>query len=369
MSVLSKPLPLRLADAFSAQATACAELRSNFSALLCALLARDGVPEGPVHDKLSELTNSNIDLGPSGASVPLRFLGALHRLVLDGTSPALVAAYPPHLHPGETGLASVLNEAIVEHGEAISGFLANAPQTNETGRSAALAPAFALLAKRYGLPFKVSELGASAGLNLNWPLYHIDYGQWSVGAHDSDLKIDCRWHGPTLEPTEMLVADAQGCDVHPMLLETQQQRNALLAYIWPEQPERLARLKAALTAAAKHVPDIVAQDAATFVKARLKTPSPGQCHVIYHTIAWQYFPQDQQLAAGQAIEEAAALAKFDAPLVWLRFEADNHEGGKGAKLDMTIWDGTSPEGRLIELGRADFHGRWVQWTGGKALEA
>ena len=28
--------------------------------------------------------------------MPLRFTGALHRLVLDGAEPALAAAYPPH---------------------------------------------------------------------------------------------------------------------------------------------------------------------------------------------------------------------------------------------------------------------------------
>ncbi|MEM1365973.1 MAG: DUF2332 domain-containing protein [Pseudomonadota bacterium] len=363
------PLPSRLSDAFSAQAVACAELKSRFSALICALIARDGVPEGIVRDKLIELANSSINLGPTGTSVPLRFLGALHKLVLDDVSPWLKSAYPPNLHPGETAFAEFLHNAALTHDEAICAFLANAPQTNETGRASVLAPPIALLAARYELPFKLTELGASAGLNLNWPLYHIDYGQWSVGPPDAGLRIGCRWHGPPLPSADIIVADAAGCDIHPMRLERPAQRNALLAYVWADQPERMARLQAALNIAADNPPNVLEQNAASFVTDRLAKPAPGQCHVIYHTIAWQYFPADQQQAVKKRIEAAGAVATMDAPLVWLRFESDNGEGGNGAKLDLTIWDGTSPEGRVVDLGRADFHARWVLWHAGKALEA
>ncbi|MEO0498412.1 MAG: DUF2332 domain-containing protein [Pseudomonadota bacterium] len=362
------PLPRRLAEAFSAQSRACAELRSNFSALLCALVARDGVPDGGVREKLAELTNANTNLGPSGASLPLRFLGALHHLVLDGHTPQLAAAYPPNLHPGEGELAARLNAALAEHSDLVCGFLSNAPQTNETGRSAVIAPAFALLAAKYGLPLKLSELGASAGLNLNWPHYDLDYGQWATGSAASSLKIGCRWVGPALDPVEISVIDSVGCDLNPMLLETQTQRNALLAYVWPDQAERMSRLQAALQIAAQHRPKLVAQDAASFVAARLAEGATGQCHVVYHTVAWQYFPLEQQITAREALDEAGARATASSPLAWLRFESDNGEGGKGAKLSMTVWDGTAPEGQLVELGRADFHGRWVHWMAGKQLE-
>ncbi|MEO0635791.1 MAG: DUF2332 family protein [Pseudomonadota bacterium] len=368
MASTTSPLPPRLVEALGAQAKACAELGSNFSALLCALLARDGVPDGPVSRVLHELTNAHVDIGPAGASLPLRLIGSLHRLVLDGTDPVLAAAYPPAMHPGESALASALTDAFSKHGERIAEFLQSAPQTNETGRSAVLAPALALLAARYELPFKLSELGASAGLNLNWPLYKIDYGQWSIGPGDSTLKIGVRWHGPTFDAVAMAVDDAKGCDLHPMPLETDEQRNAMLAYVWPDQPDRLARMRAALAIAQERTPVVVPMDAACFVAERLAQPSPGLCHMVYHTIAWQYFPGNQQKAAQEAIEAAGEQATSDAPLAWLRFESDKQAGGKGAKLDMVVWDGTSPSGQHYELARADFHGRWVHWTAGKTLE-
>lgn len=34
------------------------------------------------------------------------------------------------------------------------------------------------------------------------------------------------------------------------------------------------------------------------------------------------------------------------------------DGGEGAALDLTLWDGTR---RDWSLGRTDFHGRWIDW--------
>jgi len=42
------------------------------------------------------------------------------------------------------------------------------------------------------------------------------------------------------------------------------------------------------------------------------------------------------------------------PLVRMAMEAD---GGDGARLAMTRY----PSGEVRVLGRADFHGRWVDW--------
>jgi hypothetical protein len=44
-------------------------------------------------------------------------------------------------------------------------------------------------------------------------------------------------------------------------------------------------------------------------------------------------------------------------LAWLRFEGDGT--GPGAALTLTAW----PEGEEKVIARADYHGRWIRWTG------
>jgi hypothetical protein len=44
-------------------------------------------------------------------------------------------------------------------------------QTNEIGRSCALLPGFLEVARHTGLPLRLLEIGASAGLNLRWDYF------------------------------------------------------------------------------------------------------------------------------------------------------------------------------------------------------
>ena len=81
---------------------------------------------------------------------------------------------------------------------------------------------------------------------------------------------------------------------------------------------------------------------------------PGHLHLIYHTIAWQYFPDETQARAQARIEQAGAEATDNAPLAWLGMEWD---GDEGAAMTLRLWPGN----RTIALGRIDFHGRWISW--------
>jgi hypothetical protein len=99
-------------------------------------------------------------------------------------------------------------------------------------------------------------------------------------------------------------------------------------------------------------------DAIDWLEDRLATPRPGHLHLIYHTIAWQYFPAPSQTRGTALFEAAGARATQTAPLAWLRMEND---GGKdGAALTLRLWPGDLH----ITLGRVDFHGRWLRWEAG-----
>jgi hypothetical protein len=79
--------------------------------------------------------------------------------------------------------------------------------------------------------------------------------------------------------------------------------------------------------------------------------------MVYHTVAWQYFPPETQARCRAALEAAGARATAEAPLAHVGMEADATPGG--AALTATLW----PGGEARTLARVDFHGRWVAWQG------
>ena len=64
------------------------------------------------------------------------------------------------------------------------------------------------------------------------------------------------------------------------------------------------------------------------------------------------------LRRGRALIEAAGRkATGDAPLAWFGMEPDGDS--PGAAMTLRIWPGDI----TVDIGRMDFHGRWVNWKG------
>lgn len=354
MSATALPEPVR--DAFRRQEKACHALGSPFTAALCALFAEQGVPAGRVNDRFREW-QGQVDGG--GDAVPLRLTGALHYLVLSGRDTSLASVYPPDFTTG-TDMAEAVFTAIDDHDEFIDCYLDSPPQTNETGRSAILLPAFLHLRSMIDLPFVLSELGSSAGLNQNWHRFRYEYGGWQWGDPASPVTLTCEWRGGNPPDTlPVTVESCAGCDIAPVPIATADERLRLKSYVWPDQPARLDRLSGALEIAAVHPPSIATAGAADWLSERLAVSRPGRLHVVFHTIMWQYMPAAEQQNAQALIGDAGRRASKEAPLAWLRFENDG--GSNGAPISLTVWNGISAEGETFTLGRGDFHGRWIDW--------
>lgn len=153
-----------------------------------------------------------------------------------------------------------------------------------------------------------------------------------------------------------MVKDRAGCDLNPVDTTNPDHRLRMLSYIWADQPDRLTRTRNALDLAALHDLRVERSDAIDWLGRRLATPFPGATHVVYHSIAWQYFPKVLQDEGERLIARAGARATSAAPFARLAMEAD---GGKDASLTLQVW----PSGENQEIGRADFHGRNVIWKG------
>lgn len=340
------PLSPDVANVFRTQGTHCFDLGSPFMARLMGLMADRLDADTSVGARVAAWPG---DIGPRGASLPLRLAGALHALVLTGDT--LAAAYPPH-PSDENTLWRAVSSALTRRESDVLRWLESPPQTNEVRRAAALIAAAHWLAARHpGLPLSLLELGASAGLNLMFDHFALDAGGVRRGARDAALALVPVWHGPPPPETTFSVATRRGVDLRPLDPATDDGALRLRAYLWADQPHRRTLTDAAIAVAAAPVDR---GDAGEWLAAR-SLPVPGRISLVFHTIAWQYFPPATQACAEAALAEAGARATAEAPLARLAMEADSDH--PGAALTLTLW----PGGETHRLARVDFHGRWLDW--------
>ena len=336
---------------FEVQARYCDELGSPFTAVVCRLLAERLTPTSRFGTRILTWR------GRPGDNLALRTVAALHHLARSGDAADLAAVYPPNAADREV-LWAVLDPTIATHDARLTAFLDSPPQTNEVGRSGALLGMLLLVVQTTGLPLNLLELGASAGLNLDVDAYGYDLGdgrRW--GATAAPVEIACAWSGslPPLDPDLRVLARA-GCDRNPLDPSSRDDRERLLAYIWPDQTARLDRLSAALDQAAGRGWSVERADAADWLEGKLRVLPEGRATVVFHTIVWQYLSDETRGRIAAALADASSRATSDAPLAWARMEVDGERDTAGLRL--TLW----PGGDERAVGRADFHGRFVRWT-------
>ncbi len=345
--------------AFVRQATACRDLGSPFTAELCILASERLTTDNTVGAKILSWPG---DPSPGGDSIPLRLAGALHALVLAGSDEQLGSVYPPHAAEADD-LWSAIDNALRAHAAFILDRLKSAPQTNEVRRSGALLPGFLTISSLFHKPLILSEVGASAGLNLQWDHYDYRFGNKSWALKPSPVLIAPEWRGSPPPPDVPIhVASRAGCDLNPLNPANGGDAQRLLSYIWADQQDRLERTRFALAIAAANRQTVDRADAVDWLEKRLSGTHEGQVHVIYHTIAWQYLPASSKAKGEALITAAGNRATETAPLARLQLEADEQKHN-GAALTLQIW----PTGEKHLIGRADFHGRWVEWFGWPGL--
>jgi hypothetical protein len=331
------------------QAHWCRALGSPFTAGLLELVAARLDGATPLGRMLDGWAGNATD-----DALALRLCGALHARVRTGRAPALAALYPPNPAPDPDALWGALRPLL--SGSLLLPWMASAPQTNEVARSGVLMPGFLAVAADTGLPLALLELGCSAGLNLVPELYRYRLGGVTAGAAESGLTLAPEWEGPDPPTARLEVADRAGVDVNPLDVADPAQRQRLLAYIWPDQFERLDRMAMAMAIAAEVPLRIVAGDAADFVEQEA-WPREGVAVTVFHSIAFQYFGAATQARISRHMGRAGEAATAGAPLAWLRFEMDPQEPDAPPTLRLRLW----PDGEDRLLARAHPHGRTLHW--------
>jgi len=289
-------------------------------------------------------------------AMPLRIAGALHWLVLSGTDERLRAVYSGEIVAQEAVDALVI-DLVQKYDSVIAPWLDGPPQTNEAGRSASIMAGLLWLSARLGPKFELNEMGASAGVNTMMERYHYDLGGVQVGPADSPMQISPEWRGPPPPDSEVEIVAIRGADLAPVNLSDPAQALRLKAYVWADAVERMGRIDAAVALAGESPPDLARMDAADFVRGRLGQPQEaGVTRVLYHSVVWQYLPQETRSAITAMMEQAGAEATRERPLAWVKLET-NRETFRH-ELSVHHWPGGE---EWVTLGEAHPHGAWIEW--------
>jgi hypothetical protein len=292
-----------LAARLRRQAAWCAKDGSPLYASLLEKSAHDLSVQGPVWRVLSGYADE-----PGTAAVPLRFMAAVHRLVLDDTLPELARHYPSTGGEGDPDASwPLFRQALIDHREQIQALVANGCQTNEVGRSAALLGGFLEVAHRANRPLRILEVGASAGLNLRWDRYRYESADGSWGDHTSPVTFSHHFEIPPPMNRPATVVERKGCDVHPIDPATADGALALRASIWADQLGRLALLDGALEVARAMPFDVEATGAVAFLERELAREDPAVATVVFHSVVMQYVAEEDRRRIEALIAEAGVF--------------------------------------------------------------
>jgi hypothetical protein len=350
-------------EAFRLQAQFCAQFGSPLYAELLGRAADDVERGGPVARVLD---------GWSGNPVPdalvLRLMGAVHRLVLDGAASELARFYPSAGGaPTWPGAWEAFRRVVDVHAAALQPALDRQVQTNEVRRSAGLLGGFLTVSSAHGLPLRVLEIGSSAGLNLCWDRYRYQVVPPAAGGEagaprpvwgdpSSPVVIRIAWEGPLdVFRAPATVAARTGCDLAPVDVTDAAQVRVLESFVWADQLERLAQLRAAVALARRAPPLLARRPAADWLAEELAAPRPGVATVVFHSIMWWYLSEEERNQVTEIISRAGTRTSARAPLAWLRMEL---MAARDPDLRLTLW----PGGAETLLAHVDAHGRYVRWA-------
>lgn len=276
-------------------------------------------------------------------------LAFLNRLPVGKRQPNLLFAAARHVMDEVPGIED-LRALVASRADVLATvMLERRTQTNEPARCATLLPALALLDG----PLALIEVGASAGLCLNLNKYSYDYETTHLQGADAEgptLRCSILRGTPSLHMPD--VAWAAGIDLNPLDPANPDDRSWLECLVWPDQPERAARLSAALDTAIRCPVPVYPGDLVEQLPSVLEQVPAGTTPVVFHSAVLAYV--DSAVRA----EFAGLLRHLD--VVWLANEAT------GVVVNAEPPErGTAPFVLTVNGERVAYthpHGDWIDWT-------
>ena len=231
--------------------------------------------------------------------------------------------------------------------------LTHRTQTNEAGRCATLLPVLARLPQ----PLALLEVGASAGLCLLPDRYGYDYGHRQLTPASPDAPVfPCRANPATPLPrAQPRVAWRRGLDLHPVDVADATHCAWLETLVWPEQSDRLCRLRGALAVARRDPPHVAQGDLLTDLQACAQQAPRDATLVVFHSAVLAY-------VTDAASRDAFARAVRELGAVWVSNEVPGVFPSIRERLALP-----GPRGAFmlavdgVPVAWTDPHGGWIDW--------
>lgn len=242
-------------------------------------------------------------------------LAFLDRLTPEQQQPNLLFA-ALRLVAGTPSSVEELDDAIYSHAEAVADIMRmRTTQTNEPGRCAALLPSMA----RIEGPLALIEVGASAGLCLLPDAFGYEWG-WRnltppLRSGSAPPIFPCKASENTPLPARHPeIVWRAGLDLNPLDVSNCEDVEWLEALVWPEQYERLQRLRNAVRIAQAETPRIVAGDLRKDLPRLIAEAPSDATVVVFHTAVLCY-------VATQSERDAFASRMIGHPrVIWISNE-------------------------------------------------
>jgi len=292
---------------------------------------------------------------PPGSVPQLRLMAALHYLVLSGRAPELAAFYPSaggDRPPTEAW--PVVLATIAEHFDEVRERLRRTVQTNEPGRSAVLFSGLLWLAARHHRPIRLLEVGASAGLNLLADRYAYVMGDLELGDPASPLRFVDPWDPPppldlAATAAELQIVARAGCDLAPLDPGRPDDQVTLLSYIWPDEPDRIDRIRAALSVAERDPVPVVARRGSDWLPEAFAAAQDGELVVVWHSVMRQYVAPDEWASIEGAVDGHPEVVHLSMEPAF----------DKRARMELTVHDPASAPARTLAV--CGDHGLPIRW--------
>jgi hypothetical protein len=117
-----------------------------------------------------------------------------------------------------------------------------------------------------------------------------------------------------------------------------EERLTLRSYLWPDEPDRLRRIGAALEVAARHPPPVAACAAERWLPPALAASRAGELTVVWQSVMRQYVPAGAWAAIERAVLDVGRAATPAAPLARLAMEQGDDPLARFV-LTVTTWPG------------------------------
>ncbi len=296
-----------------------------------------------------------------GQPAPNMLFGAVQYALLQGVEHPLAAHYPilsgPEAPPGPA--FPPFRAFCLEHRERVGELIATRrTQTQVVRRCTCLLPAFSVVQRDAKAPLALIDVGASAGLNLNFDRYAYRYRRagrevlrWGRGSARVQLEADLRGPGTMPPPArDIPVASRDGIDVNPIDLDDPDELLWLRALIWPEHVERHAQLVDAAAELEDSPISLHRGDASRDLPQLLERVPAEVAPVVYSTIALYQIPREGR----RRITDALEARSRERPVWQVALE-----GVHPPSLTLTRYRSGCRETEL--LARASPHGWWIEW--------